>query len=361
MLTLRVPYILKNSVVLILVFFLQYFIWQKYSAVRIYIRAEKSGVSSGVPELEKESLIFLEKAAQLDPLAPEYPFKSGELFFMQKEYPLARERVSNALFLDPVNGAYHLELARIYAAENNTEKAEEEFRKAVKLDYTNAYFHYELAGFYSSRPGELNNRRSYDEYKKTLFLEAARSQSGLTKNVYSLFEGRYDVLSAIIPNTAQSRYAFADFLMNRGKMESSLKEYKKAVILAHKSGSRDIAADAYNMIGRLYFLENKDLRLSIYYLKVAVKLNSKNAWFISNLGESYLKGGRIEEAKSAFQKAIAIEPTRSASLIGLGRVYEETGAKELARAYYADAIKFATGKYAEPLKKEASDGLARLK
>ena len=59
---------------------------------------------------------------------------------------------------------------------------------------------------------------------------------------------------------------------------------------------------------------------------------------LSKTGYSYLKKGVLDEAEKAFHKILAISPTNSYGLTGLGDVYRRKGNKARAMAYYQQCL-----------------------
>ena len=191
-----------------------------------------------------------------------------------------------------------------------------------------------------------------------MLLSAQKARRPLFEEIYSRNDD-YEVLKGIIPDTAEFRYFFADFLREIKKYDEAIKEYKAAIILARESKELKIESDAYSLIGILYLWQKQNGQ-ALDNLQQAVYVSPRNAWALYNLGKTYFVMGRYEEAEDALKRAIAVEPAMSASLLYLGKVYERFKLKEKAGQYYLEAIRCASGEYAEIFKKEAEDGLERL-
>lgn len=354
--------LIKYNIVVCLaaIFYFQYSIWQKYFAAGIYQKTKDIGAVSRLLEINKELVDPLELAARLNPLASEYQFTISELFLSLGKYDLALNKITYALLLEPTNVVYHLKLADYYIFMKDMRSADREFLNAIILDPNNFMGHYKLANFYSLDVNRYRPQQAYQEYQKALFLLGDDIRPKIYEEIFSRYKS-YDTLKDIIPNTENFRYSFANLLREKGEIDNSLREYKKTIILAHKSDNKNIEANSYHWLGRILFSYKGKVGSALHYIKIATKLDPNNAWFLNNLGEAYLRVNQLEEAKDAFYKAITIESKRSSSLVGLGEVYEKLNLPDEARNFYLDAIKFAAGPYAADLKKQANEGLARLK
>ena len=117
--TLKKSLIPKIALILFSVFLLQYFIWQRYLASRLFGEAGKIGSTIGFFDAGKKQILLLARAINLNPLDSEYYFRSGKLFFEDEDYLRSQRMFAASLFLEPVNPDYHLGLALLYDASSD--------------------------------------------------------------------------------------------------------------------------------------------------------------------------------------------------------------------------------------------------
>ncbi|MDD4899912.1 MAG: tetratricopeptide repeat protein [Candidatus Omnitrophica bacterium] len=302
----------------------------------------------------------LRSAVRLNPLVSEYQFKLAQVFLSQNDFVLAKKKAVDALLLEPTNYFYHLELANILASMNETAPAETEFLKALNLGPMSFLTHYELAKFYSLRTESFGRQRARAEFKKAISLWEKGVGVDIFEEIFSLYRGDYVFLAGIVPNNANLRFSFAQFLRGKKKYPESIREYKKSIILARKENDKNTQAEAYNWIGVIYSFEKKQFSEALPYFEQAVQLSPRNAVFAHNLGDCYFRLKQYGQASESFETALAIDPTRSIEMLCLGYSYEMLGLKDKAKFFFEEAIRSASGDEAETIKKEARARLNKI-
>jgi len=120
-----------------------------------------------------------------------------------------------------------------------------------------------------------------------------------------------------------------------GRYDLAIESYRRLV--ASDGAASSIAAAARNNLAYLLLSHQDDeasMQEAYLLAQEATSLAQKPA-FLDTLGHACLATGRVEEAESAFQRALALEPGKVSSLLGLGRALAETD--DLAGA--ADVLK----------------------
>lgn len=145
----------------------------------------------------------LEKAMQLDPQEPDYPFRLGvahrDLPELQDPHR-AKAYLEKAAALNPYNWRFQRELAQLYELSGQTRDAEQAFRRAVELSPRNGAYRWRLANFY------LRNR-SLDQAVLQLELALATDRALLEPAFGLLLRagGSYQQIDRIWPADGPAR------------------------------------------------------------------------------------------------------------------------------------------------------------
>ena len=94
---------------------------------------------------------------------------------------------------------------------------------------------------------------------------------------------------------------------------------------------------AHNNLGNVYLKKGRlDAAISEY--KMAISLNPSDAGLYNNLGAAYLKKGRLDAAIAEYQKAISLNPADALAHYNLGVAYGGKGKLDAAIAEYRKTI-----------------------
>ena len=96
--------------------------------------------------------------------------------------------------------------------------------------------------------------------------------------------------------------------------------------------------DAHNNIGNVYIKLGK-IQKSIYHYNQVLIINPNNHHAYNNLGLSLKKLGKFDEAIKNYKKAININSNHSESYINLADAYNSVGAYKKTKFYYQRALK----------------------
>lgn len=161
-------------------------------------------------------------------------------------------------------------------------------------------------------------------------------------------------ISDRFPRDGRSHYASAILLAQNGFDE-------KAIC----SGEKALACDqniygAYNLLGYAH-LRLGNTPASISWLKKYADLLPASADPMDSLGDAYRHAGRYREAWDCYQKALALKPDFTGSLMHLGDVKHELGFYEEAIPYYQAGLKtLLPEKEVSPSHFALADGYYRL-
>lgn len=106
------------------------------------------------------------------------------------------------------------------------------------------------------------------------------------------------------------------------------KRYHRRVI------SDQTALAQYHNNMAVYWLSENEIELAFPHLQFALDVRPHTAYFWTNLGSLYRRGGKLEEAEAAFLVAVDIDNDPTA-MSNLSRLYQQLGEPQLAQ-YYAD-------------------------
>lgn len=87
----------------------------------------------------------------------------------------------------------------------------------------------------------------------------------------------------------------------------------------------------------LYYLNSRQLDLSIKYLKKSLSLEPQNHLVINALGLAYLKKGNIDESVKYFTECLKINPALTEAKNNLGIAYQELGLLDKAEKFFTAA------------------------
>lgn len=128
--------------------------------------------------------------------------------------------------------------------------------------------------------------------------------------------------------------SFLGFVLNReNKPLESLQFYNRAAELATPTG------DDLKIVALNYVLLN-DAAAAIHWLEKSVGMdpNNQESWYF--LGRAYFTEGRFGEAKSAFLRALALNPRDAKAEDSLGLLLEAENNQEGAETAYQNAIRW---------------------
>ena len=237
-------------------------------------------------------------------------FSLGVLMASEHQYKIAGRVLDQAAALQPesVEILYNLAQALLRTGENA--KAELILNRVTKLQPENAEALYLLAQSYSGQSRPLDA------------LDAlVRAHKIAPDNV--------DIISLMAQITMSQNY-FEDAIP---LLESGLKIASKR-------------PDLLAALGQSYFMAGKTEK-AIEEFSLLLELE-KSARSYAFLGLSYRNLGRFDEAKTYFQRGIALDPHSSTCLFNLGFIAERQGDAVAAERYFQDTLKY-NPKYSDAL------------
>lgn len=160
-----------------------------------------------------------------------------------------------------------------------------------------------------------------------------RNEIDLQKHDFKAVEDRALDLLRFEPSDAGAWGNLGDASMDLGKYEAAGKAYEKMFAIRPNLAS-------YNRIAWFRFVTG-DAAGAIAFMREAVEAGASapenTAWCIAELGDMYLKTGKLDQAMEAYESALALFPNLHRALAGKGRVEAARGNTLAAIANYEQA------------------------
>lgn len=139
-------------------------------------------------------------------------------------------------------------------------------------------------------------------------------------------------------------------LLQQGKMEEAIAEFRKAVTLDPKyTGAQLNLAYAYDRQGRI--------AEALAQYQTVIALEPENLFAQNNLGVLYDKQGRYDEAIAAFEQVLQIDPSNATALRNLENAKRNNGIVQEREERFAQARKEVEARPEDP---RAAYNLGRL-
>lgn len=139
-------------------------------------------------------------------------------------------------------------------------------------------------------------------------------------------------------------------LLQQGKMEEAIAEFRKAVTLDPKyTGAQLNLAYAYDRQGRI--------AEALAQYQTVIALEPENLFAQNNLGVLYDKQGRYDEAIAAFEQVLQIDPSNATALRNLENAKRNNGIVQEREERFAQAQKEVEARPEDP---RAAYNLGRL-
>jgi tetratricopeptide (TPR) repeat protein len=140
-----------------------------------------------------------------------------------------------------------------------------------------------------------------------------------------------DELGAASKDSALRHYLQGVYLEGSGDLAGAIQEVGRA--FAHEPNAPDLALKLAELA-----LEADDAQSGLDYARRSISLGEKSgrAQFVA--GAAYAGAGRVDEARDAFTRSLAMDSTRTETWQALGRLEEEAGRLEPSRDAYAHSF-----------------------
>lgn len=261
--------------------------------------------------------------------------KEAKKLYDEGRYKEAIEYLKALLKKDPKNPVYWNQLGSVYAQLNSFDNAIISFKNAIKFDPKNIKAMYNLGLVYSEIGSKKEAKKVIENAlkisPKNPLLQAALGNILIDEEDYEKAQKIYEQIVSVKPDFDIGHFNLG--VINYQKRD--LKEAKKNYENVLKINPDDI--EAKENLAAIHILDS-DFENAIKYLKEVIDSNPQdditleNAYY--NLGIAYLRLEKFNEALSAFESALEIEPWDMAAYINAAIIAEKLGYKEKAIKYW---------------------------
>ena len=235
----------------------------------------------------KESLIAIQKAAQISPSDAKVCYCLGYTLLQLGKLGEAEEAFKKAVFLKPDYGKAHYKLGIIFKHLGKLEKAEKSYKKALIFLPNDHLVHYDLGLL-------LQNLERLDEAEKY-----------------------YRQAIALNPGFSQAYNNLGIVLKELGKLEEAKKTYVKAIELKPDYGKAH-----YNL--GITLKEQGNLHDAEKSLKKAIRIEPNFYRALFNLGVVQQDLGKLDECLTNFKKVLELKPDSAEAEFKLAALSGET-------------------------------------
>jgi len=260
----------------------------------------------------KDAMIDMKSAIRLDTINTVYRNKYADLLVTTLDIEKALENYKYVLSVDSSNAKAYVGMGRVYALVNNPGMATGYLNKAYQIDphLSEAYF---LEGMIYRADFEETKRKESIERALSSFQTATEQKPDfyaayIEMGVINHKLGNdialdyYNTAIDIAPKSTEAWY-------NKGKFFQDKKMYTEAKYCFRKINEIDSThTEAYYNQGYIKMEFEKELDSAIYFFNHVTQLDSLHLYAYNNLGLALERSGEIEKAKSAYRKAIDINP-----------------------------------------------------
>ena len=260
----------------------------------------------------KDALIDMKSAVRLDTNNIEYRNKYADLLVTTLDIENALLNYGKVLFVDSSNTQAYIGMARVYALVNNPGMATGYLQKAYEIDphLSEAYFlegmiyraDYEETGREESIKRALSSFQTAVEQNPSYY--SAYIQMGVInhklKNDIAL--DYYNTAITLEPKSTEAWYNKGKFFQDVQMLEEAKQCYRIV------SSFDSLHSEAYYNQGFIKMELENELDSAIYFFDYTIQVDSLHIYAYNNLGLAYERNGEVEKAKSAYRKAIDINP-----------------------------------------------------
>jgi putative PEP-CTERM system TPR-repeat lipoprotein len=282
-----------------------------------------------------KALATLDEAIKYNPRTAEILELKGRIHLKERQFKEALRQSDDLEALVPERGI-HLKVD-IYLAMNRHEEALKESRRAANLKSDSPTGHMLLATVYRK---QNNVAGAIDELKKAVRIcDKNPSAALLLAETYAAAGNTAQAITTcgdIIrkrPDYAPAYLAQGTYLQLDGKPKEAIAKYQAALSLAENS------VPALNNLAYLYAEGNGSAEDAVRLALTALAIEPGNPALLDTLGYSYLKCGKVQEARRTLERAAILFPDNPTINYHLALACKGSGDKAKAVAHLRQALR----------------------
>ena len=242
----------------------------------------------------QKALEAANRARQINDEAAEVHFSLGSIYKVTGKIAESIRELDRALQLAPNSDEGYRRLGAAYLADSQKVKAFTAFQKAVDLN-----------PYYWANYNALGNA----------YFDVGDNNDALTA---------YRKVTELEPDNAVGYMNIGVVYFRQGKYDESIPFFQKALKLEPR-------ADIYADLGTAYFFLSR-YQESVPMFEKAVEMSPNDEWFVGNLADAYRWTGHEEQARTTYDKAIAlaykelqVNPHNASTMGGIALYYAKKG------------------------------------
>ena len=259
-----------------------------------------------------------DQTLELNPASESAITSIMNVYLVQKEYPLALQKLDALIAAQVVKKAFLLDQkVRVYSTQGDTTNTEIALRQVLEADpqYTDAYF------------------------KKFAFYKSQDKPDQAINELQQVVNMRPDNPRQL----AQAHLLLGMMEEERGRYDDAIKNYERSVGLDSRTA---VASIALNNLAWVMADKGKgNLDKAAEHARKAIQLTPSVASYYDTLGYVFYKKKLNGVAIEQYQKAIERRPNEAAFYKHLAEAYQQNGDRAKALQAYEQALKFGGGNY----------------
>jgi len=282
---------------------------------------------------EKELLAAL----RLKPDYVEARTSLGNVYLMQGRRDDALRELKTALKLNPNYTEAHIDLGNLYAAEGRMDDALGEYKAVLKLKPDHVEAHISLGNVYLMKGLKGEALRAYQTALK-LSPDDFQAHNNLG-NLYFMEDRlddavkEYRIALKLNPGAVRTRRNLMTVYRKQGRLGETAKEQQG---ISPKAESNP--AEEHMDLGNTYYRKGR-LEEAIKEYREFLKLNPDSAEAHNSLGNVYYKQGRLDDALGEYRTALKLHPDSAEVHNNIGKIYGRQGRLDKALKEFRAAVK----------------------
>ncbi len=259
----------------------------------------------------------------------------AQAHWLNKEKNMAIDALTNGLSASPDDSRLRKALARVYVAEKDYHSAEKELRRMVEKDPADIRTAGDLADFLFN----INKKNEATAIYEKIVADHPRVPAGYLKlaamyRAQDRYDAALDLVEKgynIIPNSPPILTELIKSYLASGAEEKALE------LLKGRIAKSDQDIFAHNLTGEIY-LKKRQYENARKAFEHAIAVKPEWQTPHNNLVKVYLSQGKTDEAIDNLNAGLQTDPNNAAAYITLGYLYQTNGQEEQVMETYEKAL-----------------------